>query len=82
MSQSFHQARTTCSNYNYKNNFIIKNWISSIRALWTCHFKSFHDLLATTNQEKHLQIYRIEDTTQAYYPRHFAQVPAKPKYFY
>ena len=43
------------------------------------HFKSGHDLLATTNQEKLQQIYHLEDSTQAYYQRRFAQVPTKPK---
>jgi hypothetical protein len=42
-------------------------------------FKSCHGRLATTNQEQLLQICRLEDTTQANYPRHFAQVPAKPE---
>lgn len=50
-----------------------------VRQLAFFPFKSCHGLLATTNQEQLLQICRLEDTTQANYPRHFAQVPARPK---
>ena len=57
----------------------MRQLVYSMIALWTSRLKSFHDLLSTTNQEQLLQIYHLEDTTQANYPRHFAQVPAKQK---